>query len=103
MGLHCIKYNTYIALGSSQHGLAHTALFNYIFLCITPDKISGDMILVLGDLTGYGIVPGFISAALLRGVSFRVKKKFKKLKKKNTWSCQRRFLGEQCWNNVVTI
>ena len=82
MCLHCIKYNAYIALGSSQHGLAHTALFNYIFLCITPDKISGDMILVLGDLTGYRIVPGFISAALLRGVSFRVKKKFKKLKKK---------------------
>ena len=40
------------------------------------------MILVLGDLTGYRIVPGFISAALLRGVSFRVKKKFKKLEKK---------------------
>ena len=40
------------------------------------------MILVLGDLTGYRIVPGFISAALLGGVSFRVKKKFKKFKKK---------------------
>ena len=78
MCLHCIKYNAYIALGSSQHGLAHTALFNYIFLCITTDKISGDMTLVLGDLTGYRIVPGFISAALLRGVSFRVKKKLKK-------------------------
>ena len=39
------------------------------------------MILILGDLTGYRIVPGFISAALLRGVSFRVKKKLKKKKR----------------------
>ena len=71
MGLHCIQYNTHIALGSSKHGLAHTALFNYISLCITPHKISGDITLVSGDLTGYRIAPGFISAALLRGVTFR--------------------------------
>ena len=60
------------------------------------------MTLVLGDLTGYRIVPGFISAALFRGISFRVKKKFKKLKKKISGRVKDDF-REQCWKNVVKI